>query len=251
MRQCLFCHREPHSREHVWPAWILKNLKEKRKPIKGFVGKKHFGILGNNPELKTKSVCGTCNEGWMHNLEVVNRHQIGPLMNDIALWIDPLEQANIAAWAIKTTIVALSMDRRHKKPFYSKVECEQLRSSLGVPVLTKVWLARYSGDNHLGLYGSYFWEGGKPDDPETIPGFCGTIFVGNLALQVLTLRKPEKVTRPVRVAPVPGPWARLLIQVWPTERKIQWPPPYSFSDGHPFPFPALIKRFSMGEPIEP
>lgn len=100
---------------------------------------------------------------------LANRNLIGPLMHDVGFRMDSTQQSLVSAWALKTTIVAESI-RRHGRIFYTKAECEQFRSALAIPPLTTVWLARYTGENDLGLYGTYLWEGRRPDDPKALPG---------------------------------------------------------------------------------
>jgi len=249
-RECLFCNRPADTLEHVWPEWVVNNLLGQRKPIKAVVGKTHFEIPGHSARLKARRVCSVCNSGWMSDLENRNRKIIGPLMHDVGFMMDSSQQSAVAGWALKTTIVAESL-RKDSQCFYAKAERDQLRLTLAIPALTTVWLARYSGENDLALYGTYLWEGGKPDDPRAIPGMASTIFVGCLAIQILTLRRPrQNGGRTIRVPPSPGPWLSLVTKIWPATRTVTWPPKLSFADRRPFPWPALVKRWSIGEVIE-
>jgi hypothetical protein len=181
----------------------------------------------------------------MSRLEEASVPLIGCLMQDIALSLDESQQQTMAAWAIKTAMV---MDAsRRRALFYTRTECQQLRLSLAVPLHTMVWLGRYSGANNLAIYGTHLWKGGKPDDPRAIHGYANTIFVGYLAIQVLTLRPPQQDgDRAVTIQPRSGPWGSLLVKVWPSEKVVRWPPKSSFTDRDPFPFPALVKRWSIG-----
>ncbi len=251
MRQCLFCENPADSQEHVWADWVLERLKGKRQPMKGFIEKKQIEFGGSNPHLKIKCVCTDCNNGWMSKLEGANVPLIGCLMQDVALSLDQPEQRTIACWAIKTVMVMEASASRRRTPFYTRAECAQLRLSQAFPAHTRVWLARYVGRNHLGIYGTDLWEGGTPDDPRAVHGHANTIFAQYLVIQVLTLRAPrENGDRPVRIQPSSGPWNSLLVRIWPAERTVNWPPQYTFTDSHPFPFPALIKRWSIGIRIE-
>jgi hypothetical protein len=249
MRKCLFCQNPADSREHVWPDWVLGRLRGQRQPIKGFIEKKQIEFGGSNPHLEIKCVCSKCNNGWMSRLEDANVPLIGCLMQDIALSLDESQQRTVAAWAVKTVMV-MDASRRHGQ-FYTRTECRQLRLSLSVPPHTMVWLGRYSGVNNLAIYGTDLWEGGTPDDPRAIHGYANTTFVGYLAIQVLTLRPPRQDgDRAVTIQPRKGPWDSLLVKVWPFEKIIRWPPRSSFTDRHPFPFPALVRRWSIGVSID-
>jgi hypothetical protein len=250
-RLCIFCGKPADDKEHVWPDWALQRLKGKRQPMKGFIGKRKIEFGGSNPHLRIRCVCGECNHGWMSQLENINIPVIGSLMQDISFSLDRQQQWYVAAWAIKTSMVMQASTARSDAPFYNRAEHEQLRLSLAIPALTQAWLGRYSGENRLGIYGTYFWEGGRPNEPGTIHGCANTIFVGCLAIQVLTLRSPrDNSNRPITVEPSTGPWETLLASIWPPSGSVTWPPRRSFRDKNPFPWPALVKRWSTGETIE-
>jgi hypothetical protein len=107
---CIFCDNNSGSREHLWPKWIHE--------------RKDFGALRlqrgkstekivPNPELKVKTVCGTCNTGWMSGLEAENIPIIGSTMQDISTPLDGAQQKSIAAWSVKTAMMSDSMKGRN------------------------------------------------------------------------------------------------------------------------------------------
>jgi hypothetical protein len=124
-RQCLFCPDPANTKEHLWPEWILESL-QAAQPIRHTIGKKPPFYV-DNPEVKVRAACKKCNEGWMSDLEVLNRPLIGALMHDISAPIDTTQQANLAVWTIKTAMVLDGMNRQRPQ-FYSVNEHTFLRT---------------------------------------------------------------------------------------------------------------------------
>ena len=108
--ECLFCDRQAGSREHLWAAWIHERL-PKREPIRITSADRPI-TFSKNPEIKVKSVCGVCNNGWMSNLEAASIPVVGNLMQDISLPLDTSQQTLLATWAVKTAMVLDSTNRR-------------------------------------------------------------------------------------------------------------------------------------------
>src|SRR5256885_5635107 len=97
-------------------------------------------VLLPNPEQKVKAVCGTCNNGWMHDLEQTNIPLIGNLMQDVAFSLNGLQQYHVAAWAVKMSMIGDFLARSHRPLFFQQAEREQLRVATNLPVRTSVWL---------------------------------------------------------------------------------------------------------------
>lgn len=118
---CLLCNRQAGSREHLWAAWIHQRL-PRREPIRITFAIRPMAI-SKNPEIKVKTVCGVCNNGWMSDLEAACIPIIGNLMKDISIPSDASQQSFLSTWA--------------RNPFYEKTECEQLRMSSTIPDRTR------------------------------------------------------------------------------------------------------------------
>src|SRR6266700_7135246 len=97
-QHCLFCDNNSGNAEHLWAKWIhdRKNFG----PIKMKRGQGE-DIIIPDPEITVKSVCATCNNGWMSCLETTNIPVIGAMMSDIAITLDRQQQESVAAWAMK------------------------------------------------------------------------------------------------------------------------------------------------------
>lgn len=135
--QCLFCQKQAGSREHLWAAWIHQRIR-RRQPVRIDFGDRSVR-MSNDPEIKVKTVCGTCNNGWMSNLEQACIPLIGSLMQDLAAPLDPAQQTLLSTWAVKTAMVLDSTNTRNRKLFYERTECENLRLTSTIPDRTTVW----------------------------------------------------------------------------------------------------------------
>lgn len=207
--QCLFCNRQAGSREHLWAAWIHKRI-PRRQPIRIAFADRPVTI-SNNPEITVKTVCGTCNNGWMSSLETTCIPLIGSLMQDIAAPLDPSQQSLLSTWALKTAMVLDSTNTRARSVFYERSECEKLRLSSTIPDRTRVWIGR-STLNGLHADGTDVAIQ-TPDGTKIAIGNATTLIVGHLALQVFAVHPlPRYKNKAINeVAPRPGPWDDLLV----------------------------------------
>jgi hypothetical protein len=231
VRQCLFCDKIPKTREHVWPEWILKRIWPQA-IISRFSGRQTIEIKGPRPELTTKFVCKTCNEGWMHKLETANVPLIGSMMQDLSIILDHSQQWSIAAWAVKTSMVMEVTTRRHRKGFYTEADRRNLRDTLTLPPNTFVWLGRLVGFNSVLHWGSDAWER-KPPGPDMAHTYVNTLGVCCFVVQVATLHAPVEYG-PINILPRPlgvKPWDDVLTRIWPPAETVQWPPPSPIADG--------------------
>lgn len=246
MRQCLFCNNVADSKEHLWASWILERVKWA--PIRHSIGNSPVKILAT-PELKVKSVCKQCNNGWMSALEQQNKPLMGCLMQDIYAPIDHSQQSSLTAWAMKTAMVLDSVNTRDRTLFYQKGECENLRVSSAIPPRTEIWIGRYSVRNTLGAFGTDLGIA-MPEAPKAATGCATTILAGHLAIQVLAVHVlPEYKDQAVGgIAPKPGRWNDLLTKVWPIgSQPIIWPPPLSFVETGPLAIATLMGRWKIGK----
>jgi hypothetical protein len=225
VRKCIFCGGTPVTREHLFPEWILAKIQPTN--ITGFIGRNRDLEVG--PELKVRTVCKSCNGGWMSNLETRSTPLIGPRMDDTSAFLDIGGQSTISEWAVKTAMVLDSTTMAVKPLFYTQAERDDMRLSSQIPPRTFVWLARYVGRNTIGC-GSL--ETKHRDPFGLYHGRISTFIVGSLALQVMTVHPPyaEDHHRPIRIDPVPGPWSEILVTSWPAQWRIYWPPILAFDD---------------------
>jgi hypothetical protein len=249
-RQCLFCDNKAGSREHLWPAWIHERL-QITTPTRIAIGKKPVQY-SSSPEIIVKTVCGTCNNGWMSTLEGQCVPLVGSLMQDISASLDDSQQSLLTAWALKTTMVTDSTNKTTRNLFYDKSEREKLRANYAIPERTKVWIGRASKSS-LAAIGTDIWID-MPPTPKVANGSVTTIVVGHLVIQVLSIHVlPDHVLSDAAITvvqPKPGQWDQSLLAVWPIgSRRVTWPPKLSFDTVKrgPLSIVELLDRWKIGK----
>jgi hypothetical protein len=249
-RECLFCDRNADSQEHLWSKWVLETRpKGGWGPIRHSIGGSPQKIIGN-ADLTVGSVCTVCNNGWMSDLETLNKPLIGCLMHDLTTPIDAEQQRDLALWTLKTAMV---LDSVRAKRYYERSECEALRQS-AIPRGTKVWVGR-SALSSLAAFGTDL-RLDIPDAPNVGRGGATTIVVGHLAIQILAThplpahkaRAASELELLSEITPKPGEWDAKLIQTWPVgTRPVMWPPSRTFTNGGEHSIARLMDRWRIGD----
>lgn len=105
---CVFCGTTGSlSTEHVIPKWVRKALRI-GEPVREFSGSTYVGAA-ETLAVVFHEVCVSCNTGWMEALETVTRPVLEPLLLGAAPGtsrvLDPDQQAILATWAVKTSLL--------------------------------------------------------------------------------------------------------------------------------------------------
>jgi hypothetical protein len=234
MRECIFCGGRVNSKEHAWPAWLLKFLKrspDENVPIDasrlGGWTKRWDGI---NASLKLKKVCRTrCNDGWMSLLEDRARPILSEMILGNAIMIDRVQQLRIAQWATKCAMVFDSMDPGAR--FYDASERFHFRETLTPAPSTNVWLGNYSGSTFRALT---VHRTVPLNGHQGIPykGHIQTMVFGRLVIQTFSVKRLIDKDGSVGLLDMlPKQWDQSTIRVWPVSvDAIRWPPSISFDD---------------------
>jgi hypothetical protein len=246
-RLCLFCDSKAAEREHIIPKWILEKLEWGKGPFHISFDNQTPIELGS-PERTAKVVCSKCNHGWMSDLEQAVRPILSPLMFDISVPLDLLQQYTLVKWAVKTAMVHDGASRQ-RAPHYEREMCASLRSRSVIPPRTTVWIARVPSPRAI--------AGGLVDiahmvDNDVRVGARScimTVALGYLAIQVLTVVPiPEYRHAPITFNPKVGPWDRTLTRLWPAaEGSITWPPQVTFTLSGDLSVYRLFDRWRLGE----
>jgi hypothetical protein len=248
MRKCIFCGDDAKTREHLWPKWILNKVRPRM--ITGFLGRNTN--LRFNAEWKVRSVCKSCNGGWMSNLETANEPLIGPPIDDVSVTLDGPQRWAAAAWSIKTAMVMDSTTVGARPLFYTQTERDGMKASSLIPARTMVWLGRYLGGNAIAA-GSLDTTYRFRDVGIICPGRITTLLLGCLVIQVMTVHiPPEYGDRATLINAAQGPWDQLLVTAWPNPRgrSSYWPPILAFDDsGALTDFSTLNDRWVLGDEI--
>src|SRR5579864_3557575 len=97
-KQCVFCGtslKGSRTREHVFPRWLLRerNLADVQiSPTHWRVEDRTAASVRRHTlnNLVTSRVCGSCNNGWMSELEIAAQPILLPLMSDDRARLDSL-----------------------------------------------------------------------------------------------------------------------------------------------------------------
>jgi hypothetical protein len=103
------------SREHILPGWLAQEIKQPELSLKQYLhdeDKTENELLRDHDlgSFVIKSVCETCNNGWMSRLEGRAKPLILDLMNMRVshLELSPEQRTTLSAWAIKTAFMIAS-----------------------------------------------------------------------------------------------------------------------------------------------
>lgn len=248
-KNCIFCGNPAGCREHLWPKRI--HDRHDFGPIRIQRGNTEPKDVPD-PQIKVKSVCGACYNGWMSDLERSSIPLIGSMLQNLTLRLEVGQQMTLARWVTKTAMVLdSSRPRAEGARFYSADECGGMRKGLVIPARTRIWLGQIATKHiHAGMTNFLYsrQDNGKP----MIRSWIGTFIVGHLAAQIITQHTLEGFddhTVP-DLTPRPGNWDNRLIQLWTAERDwLMWPPGLSFTNGGQAGVGHLVERFNFGDNI--
>jgi hypothetical protein len=182
-----------------------------------------------------------CNNGWMSRMEVKRGPLIGNLLADISMPLDMGQQMSIAEWALKCAMVIDA--GRVGERFFRPDESHEFKKSRAIPNGTGVWIGRFAGSSLSAINGGATLQ---DMDGKTLADFhVFTMLVGHLVMQVLSIHeRPGHQIRTINLAAANSQdWSLLLRQIWPTIKKISWPPPLSFSNYGAHPYGELVYRW--------
>lgn len=139
--ECIFCPNRAGSMEHMIPAWLLR---ENRKIVSArtkiadsaFVGLRKDGseyvvAFGQNPEVVTFIVCGTCNKGWMKRCEDSVSTFLKPMMHGDRRDLSVSEQFAFSMWLLKTAMV-MDASKDSESKFFSRAQRYTMRENYGI-----------------------------------------------------------------------------------------------------------------------
>lgn len=110
-RVCVFCGGAPVTKEHIWPQWAQWTVPAPTpSPIHRVVeveGQERFesSRLGQAFSETSRTVCASCNNGWMSRLETATKELFVAMTGGGPLILDREMQQTLAAWALKTMIM--------------------------------------------------------------------------------------------------------------------------------------------------
>jgi hypothetical protein len=219
MGRCTFCDRKGNSREHAWPEWLLKYFGGSVRAIHRRT-ESGQGRLDAR-EIKVKTVCKQCNEGWMSGLESRASLSIKPMARGCEHNLGQNEAIILATWAVKT---AAMLERASGSALCLRDEdFRYIKEHLAPPAGVAVWLGRAASGPYAFHYSS--------DNQDLSPSLGvahSTIVVGQLVFVVIYAVTTEIESGPIEIEvdDLPG-----LTLIWPSESEadiVSWPPQQAF-----------------------
>jgi hypothetical protein len=223
MPDCVFCGAtDKMSAEHVFPDWSQPFLNSDAGPgthtrtiirADGETTKEHRDL----PATATvRSVCGSCNNGWMSALEANAKPYLVSMLRDHRRTYYGGGQTLLATWAVKTAVVAGSKF----KPETPGVFYRDLHESGAPSETTRVWLGAtpWTNFHYVDYRPLKVSRVGEP--PVTSENaFAGLLAVGTVVFYVVSWLENVPNFEPVEK------YRDSLLAVWPYSRPRTWPPP--------------------------
>jgi hypothetical protein len=194
-----------------------------------------------------KTVCPSCNHGWLSELEADAKRTLTPILQGQATEITPKAALSLATWAFKTTLVSMltfSKPEREAGSGVPEAEYRELYNARnrGLPNDTRAWLGRYTGKDvsSVWIVPHALMIDGVEVEPELPQGYTSTLVVGPVVIHAF------RWTTPLLALDVePGfPLAALA----PAETTIQWPLDHPPIDDELLIEMAMGRRLSTGTP---
>jgi hypothetical protein len=247
---CIFCDNESGSEEHLWAAWMHRLMKFGAIRVQEGISTE---TIEADPEKTINTVCHTCNNTWMSQLEEKNIPSVRPMMQNQPTVIDPGRQRLLTEWAVKTAMVLESIKPRlGNEKFYTEAERVNMRLTRQIPERTRIWIGALT-EAHLGSFGTDLAIFGNNGSTRIGTGIASTIVVGHFVVQVVTQHAfPEFAAQDIPdIQPRAGDWGDMLIELYPKkQKKLNWPPKTSFTNGGPKGIAYLMHRWRIGQKVD-
>ena len=225
-RKCVFCRTRPaDTKEHALPLWTQPYLDQKGGAT--FVhqymdpeGEPVREWSGDNLAIEVKRVCGSCNNGWMSDLETAVEPFLGSLLKGNGRTLYKGGQNLIACWSIKTALMWEFAMPKQVLPSRWFSELYEGRADHRVPEGIQIWIGAC-----VSSWGGHFksvpLELNKPSG-ERANGYGITFNIGRLIVQIFGHEfGHDGALRHIR----PGtPLERTILPIWPYAKPAQMPP---------------------------
>lgn len=154
-RRCIFCGKTPVSNEHIYPEWLRSLLiyDPRGLPKSSLEQVSHRRIkqrqqsrrwMSDKPFNHTiKSVCKTCNETWMSDIENSAIQYLSPMIRMRETSFDAEAQNIISRWIALRVMVFLSTTN-HKIQIFQQW-FEQFYRNKTIPPTWNIWIGAYVG----------------------------------------------------------------------------------------------------------
>jgi hypothetical protein len=167
---------------------------------------------------KAKVVCGTCNNGWMSEIETHAKPAMTDLIvGEIDVPISGPRARDIARFAFKSAVVVDHMKRGRVFHSFPRPARHQFKQKLEIPLNVRMWFAPFLPKGAGRILSFYYGF----TEPKRFELYVCTYCVGHFAFQVLT---EQSSASSMILYPVPGfelaaaPFSPHI------DEKFTWPP---------------------------
>jgi hypothetical protein len=228
-RSCVFCGSEGKlTKEHAIPQWMETEFGN------GGVYNVWPDITAEAPTRQSKTiatvevrqVCGTCNSGWMNDLEKAVRPLLVMLKRWETVLLDATRQGVLSAWAWKTILM---LELAGGQRLIPADEYERFYQDRSPPPSAHIWIMPWlpaGGDGRK--WAMLHWRGelrfARTGDELTgaVGGYRQTIAIPGVAFQGIG----EFIGVDNMVLGGAATQRGFIDQIWPFERGLAWPSPY-------------------------
>lgn len=169
---------------------------------------KTFALVG-------RKVCGSCNGGWLRELEERVRPLMAKFAADTPVTISREKQCDVALWAVAATLIAMAQDPL-ATDFAAPEIAHDVYRDRRPPESMNVWLG---GNSHgeMGWFGSHSLT--LPGHPEQSEAWGASISFGYAMVHMVFHGLPQQRMR------LRGRALRTLRRIWQPRDAVRWPPP--------------------------
>jgi hypothetical protein len=230
--KCLFCGDDRLSREHVIARWLRDELR-----IQGPVQEhREFGSprTWHTLAVVLPEVCEKCNTGWLSRTERNARSALtAMLFGNQALQLNSMQQAKIARWGVKTSLLLALKTSRDEAygwvPGGSMHWLYENPDSDQPPPGSYVWLGCLDAQRKIV---SFMQSGSLLSDTGNPIGHVGLFTIGNVLFQVFCTETDAVEYSEERDGHfVPPGMEAGLVSIWPPNKVVQWPTAPRFTGG--------------------
>ena len=166
--------------------------------------------------LVSRKVCGTCNSGWLSQLEERVRPIMAAFARNVPMILNSDEQADVALWATVASLIAMSMDPEaweFADPTLSQEVYSTKRPTPGMDI----WLGA-NAHGELGWFGSHSLNLRNVSGAPEQGAWGATITFGYAVIHIVCHNVPDQRIR------LKGDALRSLRRIWGTRDRVVWPP---------------------------
>jgi len=154
LKRCIFCRsHDKLTSEHIFGEWTKRYLpkthnkhdfQDVKVPLPGVHEYSQKKIRAGDPILShVRVVCGSCNSGWMSDLQNRAIPVLTPLFEGRFENLDVAAQTTLAAWSAMATMTSEFLARDPQKIVVTQAERWWLKDNLTAPSNWRIWIGRY------------------------------------------------------------------------------------------------------------